>query len=282
MTPLRKRYLEDLQLRNYAPGTKEMYVSRVAQFAKHFRTSPANLGPDQIRQYQLHLVQEGKVGWSVFNQTVCALRFLYGTTLHKDWAVPRIPFPRREVKLPVVLSAEEVAAFLAALPNLKYRVIATTAYATGLRISETLALQPADIDAKRMMVHVRDGKGNKERYVMLSPKLLTILREYYKTYRPKTWLFPGGKAGQPLTKRTVARAFRAARRALPGDKKITPHTMRHTFATHLLDAGVNIRIIQMLLGHGSLRSTARYTHVAQSTVASTPSPLDSLPEPTTP
>jgi site-specific recombinase XerD len=279
MTPLRKQYLEDLQLRNYAPATQEAYVGCVARFARHFATTPANLGPDHIREYQLYLVQEKKAKWSVFNQTVCALRFLYRTTLQKDWAVSHIPFPRKETKLPVVLSTEEVACFFENLPSVKYRAIVMTAYGAGLRISEVLSLQPCDIDSKRMVVNVRDGKGNKDRCVMLSPKLLTVLREYYKAYRPKTWLFPGGKPGRPLTRSSVERACVCARGKLSGDKKVTPHTMRHSFATHLLDAGVNIRVIQMLLGHKSLRSTARYTHVAQSTVASTPSPLDSLPEP---
>ena len=279
MTPLRKRYTEDLQLRNYSPKTQSLYISRVAQFSRYFKTSPEHLGPEHIRTYQHHLAHEKRVSWSAFNQTVCALRFLYRITLGKDWAITHIPFPRRETKLPVVLGRSEVASFLHSVRNLKHRTVFMTIYATGLRISEVLNLQIPDIDSKRMMIHVRKGKGKKDRYVMLSPKLLAVLREYYRVYRPKVWLFPGRNAGAPLTRKAVSHACQRARRKIPGAKRITTHMLRHAFGTHLLESGTNIRVIQILLGHQSLRTTELYTHVAQSTIASTKSPLDSLPDP---
>ena len=279
MTPLRKRYTEDLQLRNYSPKTQSLYISRVAQFSRYFKTSPEHLGPEHIRTYQHHLAHEKRVSWSAFNQTVCALRFLYRITLGKDWAITHIPFPRRETKLPVVLGRSEVASFLHSVRNLKHRTVFMTIYATGLRISEVLNLQIPDIDSKRMMIHVRQGKGHQDRYVMLSSRLLTVLREYYKAFRPKTWLFPGETPDQHLSVRTVQAICRKVRRKLGDWGKITAHCLRHSFATHLLEAGTDIRTIQMLLGHGSLRTTARYTHVSESTVASTRSPLDSLPPP---
>jgi len=186
MTPLRQRYLQDLQLRNYSPKTQEVYVECVALFARHFGKSPELLGPEDIRTYQLYLAHEKKASWSRFNQTVCALRFLYRHTLHKDWLIQHIPFPRKESKLPEVLSGEEVARLLAAIPELKYRVLLTTIYATGLRASEALHLQLSDIDSRRQTIRVRQGKGHKDRYVLLSPKLLLLLRRYFRVAHPAT------------------------------------------------------------------------------------------------
>jgi len=180
MTPLRQRYLQDLQLRNYSPKTQEVYVECVSLFARHFGKSPELLGPEQIRAYQLFLAHEKKASWSRFNQTVCALRFLYRHTLHKDWIIQHIPFPRKESRLPEVLSLEEVSRLLAAIPERKYRVLLTTIYATGLRASEALHLQWSDIDSRRKTIRVRQGKGHKDRYIMLSPKLLLLLRRYWK------------------------------------------------------------------------------------------------------
>ncbi|MEK6322512.1 MAG: phage integrase N-terminal SAM-like domain-containing protein [Acidobacteriota bacterium] len=190
MTELRQRYLQDLRLRNYALKTQQAYVECVSLFARFFKRSPEVLEPEHIRQYQLYLVDEKKCSWSRFNQTVCALRFLYRNTLGRDWAITHIPFPRKQKKLPVVLSPDEAALFLAAIKNLKYRAILSLCYAAGLRISEALHLQVSDIDSKRMMIRVRQAKGHKDRYVMLSPKLLELLREYWKAERPTTWLFP--------------------------------------------------------------------------------------------
>ena len=277
MTELRQRYLQDLRLRNYAPRTLQTYVECVSLFARYFKRSPEKLEREHIREYQLYLVEEKKCSWSRFNQTVCALRFLYRNTLGRDWAITHIPFPRKQKKLPVVLSREEAALFLAAIKNLKYRAVLSLCYGAGLRISEALHLQVSDIDSKRMMIRVRQAKGHKDRYVMLSPKLLELLREYWKKDRPSTWLFPGRCKHQPLDSTTLQHVCRLARHDSGITKPVTPHTLRHSFASHLLEAGANIRTIQLLLGHNSLQTTAVYTHVSQTTVASTVSPFDLLP-----
>jgi integrase/recombinase XerD len=277
MTELRQRYLQDLRLRNYALKTQQAYVECVSLFARYFRRSPEVLEPEHIRQYQLYLVDEKKCSWSRFNQTVCALRFLYRNTLGRDWAITHIPFPRKQKKLPVVLSPDEAALFLAAIKNLKYRAVLSLCYGAGLRISEALHLQVGDIDSKRMMIRVRQAKGHKDRYVMLSPKLLELLREYWKKDRPSTWLFPGRCKDHPLDATTLQHVCRLARHDSGITKPVTPHTLRHSFASHLLEAGANIRTIQLLLGHNSLQTTAVYTHVSQTTLASTVSPFDLLP-----
>lgn len=279
MTPLRQRYRQDLQLRNYSVKTQQVYEECVSLFARHFGKSPELLGPEQIRTYQLYLAHEKKASWSRFNQTVCALRFLYRHTLHKDWIIQHIPFPRKESRLPQVLSLAEVSRFLQAIPQLKYRMLLTTIYATGLRASEALHLEVADIDSPRMSIRVRQGKGHKDRYALLSPKLLVLLREYWKAVRPTRWLFPSSAPDRPVSLDSLQEAVRRARRASGLAKRVTAHTLRHSFATHLLESGTNIRVIQVLLGHNSLRTTARYTHVTTAALASTVSPLDSLPTP---
>ena len=281
MTPLRQRYRQDLQLRNYSVKTQQVYEECVSLFARHFGKSPDLLGPEQIRTYQLYLAHEKQASWSRFNQTVCALRFLYRHTLHKDWIIQHIPFPRKESRLPQVLSLEEVSRFLQAIPQLKYRMLLTTIYATGLRASEALHLEVADIDSPRMSIRVRQGKGHKDRYALLSPKLLVLLREYWKAVRPTRWLFPSSAPDRPVSLDSLQEAVRRARRASGLVKRVTAHTLRHSFATHLLESGTNIRVIQVLLGHNSLRTTARYTHVTTAALASTLSPLDSLPTPPT-
>ena len=279
MTPLRQRYRQDLQLRNYSVKTQQVYEECVSLFARHFGKSPELLGAEDIRSYQLYLAHEKKASWSRFNQTVCALRFLYRHTLHKDWIIQHIPFPRKESRLPQVLSLAEVSRFLQAIPQLKYRMLLTTIYATGLRASEALHLEVADIDSPRMSIRVRQGKGHKDRYALLSPKLLVLLREYWKAVRPTRWLFPSSAPDRPVSLDSLQEAVRRARRASGLAKRVTAHTLRHSFATHLLESGTNIRVIQVLLGHNSLRTTARYTHVTTAALASTVSPLDSLPTP---
>ena len=277
MTPLRQRYLQDLQLRNYSVKTQQVYVECVSLFARHFRRSPEHLGPEEIRAYQLYLIQEKQVSWSRFNQTVCALRFLYGTTLGKDWIIKHLPFPHKETRLPVILSPAQVSSLLQAISNPRHRMFFTTIYATGLRLSEARRLEVADIDSARNTVRVRQGKGRKDRYVMLSPRLRDLLREYWKTYRPSRLLFPGLDPQRPLAERTLQDALRQAREKAGLSPQVTAHTLRHCFASHLLEAGVNVRVIQLLLGHASLKTTARYTHVADSTLAQTTSSLDLLP-----
>jgi site-specific recombinase XerD len=279
MTPLRQRMIEGMKLRNLAPRTIEVYVERVATFAKHFDKSPDRLGPAELRASLLFLVQEKHASWSYYNQALCALRFLYHVTLGKKWVLDGVVFPKQQKKLPVVLSPAEVTQFFAAIPGLKYRAILMTAYAAGLRVSEVVALRVDDIDSRRMVIRVRQAKGRKDRYVMLSPRLLEILRQYWKAARPTQCLFPGQEPDKPLSASAVHHACRDARRAAGLDKHITVHTLRHSFATHLLEAGTNIRTIQILLGHSSLRTTAVYTHVSAAALKATQSPLDRLVPP---
>jgi integrase/recombinase XerD len=276
MTPLRRRMIEDMELRNLAPKTIDAYVRRVATFARHFGRSPEDLGPDEVRSYLLHLVQEKHVSWSYYNQTVAALRFLYEVTLERPAAMPRIHCPKLPRKLPVVLSPDEVTRLFAAVASLKHRAILMAAYSAGLRVSEVASLRVEDIDSQRMVLRVRQGKGRKDRYVMLSPRLLAMLRQYWKTTRPTEWLFPGDLPGRPLTEASVQRACARAARDAGLDKHVTVHTLRHSFATHLLEAGTDIRTIQVLLGHRNLKTTALYTHVSRAAVEATHSPLDRL------
>jgi site-specific recombinase XerD len=254
--------IEDLAVRNYAAGTVEIYVRCVAQLAQHFSSSPDLLGPQQIREYLIFLVRRKKVSWSTFNQTVCALRFFYQTTLAREWMVDYIPFPKQEKKLPVVLSSQEIAAFFQAIKNLKHRTLVMTLYATGLRISEALQLVATDIDSRRMLLRVGQGKGRKDRYVPLSATLLEALRFYWRRYRPEKWLFPGQTPQCQLSRGSVNRfCLKAAQRA-GLKKRVTPHTLRHCFATHLLETGLDLKRIQLLLGHCSLKSTSVYLHIA--------------------
>src|SRR5436305_1535727 len=248
MTPLRRRMIDDMQLRNLAPRTIKAYVSRVGTFARHFGRSPEALGPDDVRAYLLYLVQEKHVSWTVYNQTVAALKFLYEVTLERSGVLQRIRCPKQPKKLPVVLSTDETARFFAAILGVKHRAILMTAYAAGLRVSEVVSLRPDDIDSQRMVIRVRQGKGRKDRYVMLSPRLLTLLREYWKAARPTPWLFPGQVPGQPLVAGSVRRICAQASQAADLGKHVTVHTLRHSFATHLLEAGTALRTIQVLLG----------------------------------
>ena len=275
MTPLRRRMLEDMQIRNYSPHTIDGYLRYVAQFAKHFHTSPDRLGAEHIRTYQLHLLQQ-QVSKSIFIQTVCALRFLYETTLGRPWMVDYIPYPKKPKTLPVILSRDEVKALLLAPRHLKHRAILATLSATGVRVSELCQLRGTDIDSQRMVIQVRQGKGKRDRLVMLSPDLLPLLRRYWKLYQLKSWLFPGHRVTEPITRMGVAHICHQAGHAATLTKVIYPHLLRHSFATHLLEAGVDLRRIQLLLGHASLRSTSLYLHVAHPALHATESPLDAL------
>lgn len=262
MTILRQRMIEDLRVRNYSERTVETYVMRVAKFALHFGKSPEFLGPEEIRTYQLHLVQVRQSSWTVFNQTVCALRFLYGVCLKREWSVEQIPFPRQERKLPVVLSLEEVSRLFERIDNLKHRTLLMVLYAAGLRLSEALHLRVEDVDSQRMALRVCRGKGAKDRYAPLSETLLVQLREYWRHDRPAGWLFPGRRADSPLTKSAVQRVCKKAALRAGLRKRVSPHTLRHCFATHLLEAGTDLKTIQVLLGHRSLSTTSVYLHVA--------------------
>jgi integrase/recombinase XerD len=255
-------------------------VQQVALFARHFRQSPEALGPQEVRAYQLYLTNERKLATGSILIAVAALRFLYKVTLHKDWPLEEtIPAPKKPQTLPIVLSPEEVLQFLGCVPGLKHRTILTVCYAAGLRISEAIRLKVTDIDSKRMVIRIQQGKGQKDRYVMLSPKLLDILRTWWRVARPQGWLFPGDRAGRPITRMAVEHACQQAHRHCGIAKPITPPRLRHGFAVHLLEAGTDVRTIQLLLGHRSLATTARYLRIATVKVCATKSPLDLLPQP---
>lgn len=276
MTQLRQRMLEELQLRNYCAGTIRLYLHHVAAFAQHFHRSPDQLGAEEIRRYQLFLIHEKKLAWSSYNQIVCALRFFYAKTLKRTFLLQDIPFPRSEQRLPLILSPGEVAQILAAPTHLKSRALLMTIYAAGLRRSEVAGLRVRDIDSARMTITVHQGKGRKDRVLMLSPVLLDTLRQYWRQHKPKEWLFPGDNPGQPISGNDIFMVFHNAVRHAGITKKVSPHSLRHSFATHLLESGTDLRTIQILLGHRSLKTTARYLHVSQHQVRATASPLDSL------
>ena len=278
MTPLRQRMLEDMSIRNLAENTQSAYLQQVAAYSRYFGRSPDQLGPEEIRTYQLYLMAVRALTPSSICVATGALRFLYKVTLKRTWAVEEIPMPKRPRKLPEILSPEEVMRFLDAIINHKHRAILMTAYAAGLRVSEATHLKVTDIDSQRMMLRVEQGKGMKDRYVMLSPRLLDVLRTYWKSARPTRWIFPGEVPGQPITREAVGLACQKARRDSGITKPITPHSLRHAFASHLLESGANLRTIQLLLGHRSLATTARYLKVATSTVCATASPFDLLPK----
>jgi len=280
MTPLRQRMLEDMRVRNFSPHTQSTYALQVSLFARYFRKPPDQLGPEEIRSYQVYLTDQRKLAPASTLIAVAALRFLYKVTLHKDWRVEDIiPAPKKPQKLPIVLSPEEIHHFLSCVASPKHRTILTTCYAAGLRISEAVRLKPTEIDSQRMVIRVERGKGQKDRYVMLSPKLLEILRDWWRREKPKLWLFPSDIPGRPITRGAVERACQEAHRVSRISKPITPHSMRHAFAVHLLERGTDVRTIQLLLGHRSLATTAHYLRIAANKVCSTTSPFDLLPQP---
>jgi integrase/recombinase XerD len=275
MTALRRRMIEDMKVRNFSPVTQRCYVHAVAKFAQYFKQSPDRLGLAEVRAYQIHLVETG-ASWARFNVAVSALRFFYGVTLGRPAMVERIPHGRKQQQLPVILSSDEIVRFFAAVPSLKHRTALMAAYAAGLRVSEVVRLQVADIDSDRMLIRVEQGKGQRDRYVMLSAQLLIRLRTYWHEIRPKHWLFPGRDESRPLDASTLHWACRNARQAAKLRKPVSVHTLRHSFATHLLETGTDIRTIQVLLGHQHLSTTARYTQVATTTIGNTISPFDRL------
>lgn len=276
MTYLRQRMLEELQRRNYSPQTMRVYIGSVAAFANHFHLSPDQLGSEHIRQYQLFLINEKKLAWSTYTQIVSALRFLYVKVLNREFMLQEIPFPREPQQLPEILSQDEVAKILRAATRLKTRAMFMTIYAAGLRISEVARLRTSDIDSARMTITIRQGKGRKDRVVMLSPILLDTLRQYWQLKKPKHWLFPGKWPDKPVTCNAVRQSFQKAVRRAGLTKKVSPHSLRHSFATHLLESGTDLRTIQLLLGHNSLKPTSRYLRVSQQQVRKTASPLDNL------
>jgi len=273
VTPLRQRMLEEMQTRNFSPHTIAQYVRRVSQFARHFNRSPDQLTFDDVRAYLVHLTKQG-ASWGVRVQTLSALRFLYVTTLGWDWNFRLLPYPRRERKLPDVPDQEVVLRFLGSIRNIKHRALLTTCYAAGLRVSEVRMLRIEDIDSRRKTIHVRLGKGRKDRMVVLSDVLLELLRAYWRIVRPTDWLFPSNANGGPLTSRSVCRVCAQTCKRDGIKPKITPHTLRHSFATHLMEGGANVRAIQFLMGHTSLRTTADYMRISTDAVLAVKSPLD--------
>jgi len=280
MTPLRQRMLEDMRLRNFSSETQRGYIHYIADYAQYFRTSPDRLGPEAVREYQIYLTEERKMSPETLNCFTSAAKFLYQTTLELPWSDRHFVRARVADKLPVVLSAAEVAQFFSAIGILKHRAVFMVCYGAGLRIAEAVSLKPAHIDSKRMLIRVEQGKGAKDRYVPLSPRLLAVLREYWRRQRPLgPWLFPAIKSHKHISPATIQQVCRESALLAGIDKRVTAHTLRHSFATHLLENGEDIRVIQVLLGHKRIDTTARYIRVSPAKIAATASPLDRLPEP---
>ena len=275
MSPLRRRMIEDMTIRNLSPATQRSDLHAVSRFSQYFGRSPDRLGLEDVRAYQVHLASKG-VAWGSLNQVVCALRFFYGVTLGRETIPERIVYARAPRKLPTVLGGDEIVRFLESVSSLKARVALTTAYAAGLRVSEVAALKVSDIDSSRMVMRIAHGKGGKERYAMLSAPLLGILRSYWRLARPPLYLFSGRAPDKPIEPTVLHAACRSATAAAGLDKRVSVHVLRHSFATHLLESGVDIRIIQVLLGHENLSTTARYTRVSTQVIGNTMSPLDRL------
>src|SRR5438046_4385173 len=277
MTPLRQRMIEDMQLRNFATTTQRSYIHYVADFAKHFNRSPQDLDLEAVRQYQLYLTQERKLSPQSINTFVSAVQFLYLVTLEMPWEKHDFPRARLEEKLPVVLAPDEVQRFLDQVTGVKHRAVLFTCYGSGVRISEAVSLKLSDIDSHRMLIRVEHGKGGKDRYTMLSPCLLEILRAYFRIHRPAgPWLFPSWRPHLHFSAGAVQTACRDAWTRSGLSKRVTPHSLRHSFATHLLEAGTDPRVIQALLGHSSIETTSRYIAVSPETIGATASPLDLL------
>ena len=275
MSPLRRRMIEDMTIRNFGPKTQHDYVRSVRNLTVFLGRSPDTASNEDVRRFQLHLASDG-ISAASMNSTVSGLRFFFHVTLGRSNIASHLPFVRQPHKLPIVLSPEEVSRFLEAAPGLKYKAAFSVAYGAGLRASEVTSLKPTDIDSKRMVIRVEQGKGRKDRYVMLSPQLLELLRDWWHVGQPQGWLFPGRVLGAPLTTRQLNRACHAAAQMAELEKPVSLHTLRHSFATHLLEQNVDIRVIQVLLGHAKLDTTALYTQVATKTIRQVTSPLDQL------
>lgn len=282
MTRLRQMMLDELERRNYSQTTRRAYLMGVEQFAKHFHRSPDQLDLDDIRDYQVHLFRVQKLKPASVTVRLAALRFLFVAVLKRPWTVADTPYPKRPDMLPTVLSQEEVALLIDSALNPLHRAVLMTLYATGLRRAEVTRLRVEDIDTERMAIHVLGGKGRKDRDVMLSPKLLQSLRDYWRglKHKPRTWLFPGGRwhshIEQPMSDKVVWYACDQAAKRAGINKPVHPHTLRHSFATHLLEAGVDLRTIQLLMGHGDLKATTVYLHLSHRHLQATASPLDAL------
>jgi len=279
MTPLRQRMLQDMQLRNFSAGTQRSYIHYIAGFATHYGLSPERLGLDDVRNYQLHLIQQKQLSPQSINCFVAAAKFLYTVTLDMPWSDDGFPRLKVPEKLPFVLSVAEVQQFFSYIGILKHRAALMLCYGSGLRSSEAVALKITDIDSSRMLIRVQQGKGAKDRFTVLSGRLLTLLRQYYKVQRPVEWLFPGTKQGTHLQPATIQEVCRDAARMAGFHKRVTPHVLRHSFATHLLEGGTDTRAIQVLLGHSRIDTTARYIAVTPQALGKIVSPLDKAQPP---
>jgi integrase/recombinase XerD len=275
ISPLRRRMIEDMSIRKLAAKTKHDYVQRVKDFATFLGRSPDTAKSEDVRGFRLHLASSG-AGTPKINATVSALRFFFNVTLGRPDLAKHLAFIHEPRKAPVVLSPEEVARFLEAAPGVKYKAALSVAYGAGLRVSEVVSLKISDVDSERMMLRVEQGKGHKDRHAMLSPVLLELLRDWYRIARPRGWLFPGQNPVNPMTTRQLTRACHVAANVAEIAKRVSPHTLRHSFATHLLEQNIDIRVIQVLLGHAKLETTALYTRVAANTIREVMSPLDRL------
>jgi integrase/recombinase XerD len=282
VTHLRKAMLEELQRRNLSQLTAETYLRAVEEFARYFNRPPDQLGPAQIRQYQAHLFTDRKLDANTVCQHLSALRFFFIKTLKRRWTVEETPYPKRPIRLPDVLSREEVEQLINSADSPMHRMWLVTLYATGMRREELVQLRVGDIDSARMLIHIHQGKGKQDRDVMLSPKHLAELREYWRGMnpKPKTYLFPGGGRAHatdvPMSAKSVYHAVQHAAQRAGLQKRVHPHTIRHCFATHLLESGADLRTIQLLLGHADLKTTSRYLHMSERHLKATPSPLDAL------
>ena len=275
ISPLRRRMIEDMSIRKFAAKTQHDYVQRVKDLATFLGRSPGTAEAEDVRRFRLHLTAGG-AGTPKINATVAALRFFFKVTLDRPDLTKHLSFIHEPRKAPVVLSPEEVARFLEAAPGIKYKAALSVAYGAGLRVSEVVSLKVSDIDSQRMMLRVEQGKGRKDRYAMLSPVLLELLRDWYRIARPQGWLFPGQNPVNPMTTRQLTRACQAAAHMAEITKRVTPHTLRHSFATHLLEQNIDVRVIQVLLGHSKLETTALYTRIATNTIRAVMSPLERL------
>lgn len=275
-TKLLQRMSDDLRLRNYSMRTEAAYIVHMIAVFRHFRRPPEDLSLDDVRSYLLHLINVRQCSWSWWKQAVGALRFFYGHTLGRAGVVPYLPFPKREVHLPVVLSLSEVERLINSVRSIKHRTVLMTIYGSGLRLSEARTLTPSDVDPCRMVIHVRQGKGKKDRFVPLSPILLDALRDYWRMAGMTRWMFPGRDDSKPISGERVQAATRDAAKRAGLAKRVSPRTLRHSYATHLLESGVDLLTIQKLLGHTSLNATVVYTHISQHRLAAVRSPLDQL------
>jgi site-specific recombinase XerD len=278
MSTLREKMLSDLQLRGITPRTQKKYLREVRDLANYFKKSPEELGEEEIKKYLVHLLEDRKLSTGTYKNYVAGIKFLYRTTLNREEVVEKIKYPKAKIKLPVVLDLAEVKILLTVMENLKHRAILMITYSAGLRISETARLKVSDIDSKRMMVRVQQGKGYKDRYTILSQTALECLRQYWRAYRPKEWLFEGQKEGTHICISSIRQIFLEAKERAGITKPASPHTLRHSFATHLIEAGTSLHHVQLLLGHRSPTTTTVYLHVSRMNLAQVTSPLDSIPE----